>query len=62
MSFLINKYFFTIGNLVFKKEIGIQVGIDSAPLWPTSFLTFLNLSILNNSSQMYLLKHINIGF
>ena len=28
MSFLINKFFFTIGNMVFKQDIGIQMGIN----------------------------------
>ena len=31
MSFLITKCYITIGNLVFKQEIGIPMGIDPAP-------------------------------
>ena len=31
MSFLINKCFFTIGNIVFKQDVGILMGIDPAP-------------------------------
>ena len=30
MSFLINKCFFTIGNMIFKQDIGIPMGIDPA--------------------------------
>ena len=45
MSFLINKCFFAIGNMVFKQDIGIPMSIDLAPFWANLFLTFLNLSI-----------------
>ena len=31
MSFLINKCFFTIGNIVLKQDVGILMGIDPAP-------------------------------
>ena len=31
MSFLINRCFFTIGNIVFKQDVGILMGIDPAP-------------------------------
>ena len=40
MSFLINKFFFTIGNMVFKQDIGIQMSIN-----PASFLANLFLYI-----------------
>lgn len=40
VSFLISKCFFTIGNLVFKQDIGIPMGIDPAPFWANLFLYF----------------------
>ena len=33
MSFLTNKCFFTIDNMVFKQDIGITMGIGPAPFW-----------------------------
>ena len=38
VSFLIEKCYFTIGNLVFKQDIGIPMGIDPAPFWANLFL------------------------
>ena len=38
MSFLIEEYYFTIGNLEFKQNIGIPMGIDPAPFWANLFL------------------------
>ena len=40
MSFLINKCFFTIDNLVFKQNIGIAMSMDSAPFCANLFLCF----------------------
>ena len=40
VSFLIGKCYFTIGNLVFKQDIGIPMGIDPAPFWANLFLYF----------------------
>ena len=40
VSFLIKNCFFTIGNLVFKQEIGIPMGIDPALFWANLFLYF----------------------
>ena len=39
ISLLITKCYFTIGNLVFKQEIVIPMGIDPAPYW-TKFELF----------------------
>ena len=33
VSFLIKNHFSTEGNLVFKQDIGIPMGIDPAPFW-----------------------------
>ena len=41
MSFLINKCFFTIDYMAFKKDVGISVGIDPALIWANLFLYFL---------------------
>ena len=38
VSFLIEECYFTIGNLVFKQNIGIPMGIDPAPFWANLFL------------------------
>ena len=64
MSFLINKCFFNVGNIVFlNKNIGIHMDIDPDHFGSTSFFIFFILIIENNSFQMDLLKHINIkGF
>ena len=40
VSFLIGKSFFAIGNLGFKQDIGIPMGIDPAPFWASHFLYF----------------------
>ena len=58
MSFLINKSFFTIGNMVFKQEIGIPVGVDPAPFYAYLFLYFFAVKyikqlISNGSSNAY---------
>lgn len=38
VSFLIKNSFFTIGNLVFKQDIGILMGRDPAPFWAIFYL------------------------
>ena len=40
VSYLIQKCFFKIGNLVFKQDIGIPMGIDPAPFWANLFLYY----------------------
>ena len=40
VSYLIQKCYFTIGNLVFKQDIGIPMWIDPAPFWANLFLYF----------------------
>ena len=40
LAFLIEKCFFTVGNLVFKQDVGIPMGIDPAPFWANLFLYF----------------------
>ena len=40
VSYLIQKCYFTVGNLVFKQDIGIPMGIDPAPFWANLFLYF----------------------
>ena len=46
VSFFVKNYFFTIGNLVFKKCIGISVGIDPALFGQICFFISLNRSML----------------
>ena len=38
--FLIKNCYFTIGNILFKQDIGIPMGIDSPPFWAICFLFF----------------------
>ena len=38
INFLIKNCFFTIGNMIFKQDIGIPMGIDPAPFWANLFL------------------------
>ena len=33
VSYLITKCYFTVGNQVYKQDIGIPMGIDPAPFW-----------------------------
>ena len=40
VSFLIERCYFTVGNLVLKQDIGIPMGIDRAPFWASLFLYF----------------------
>ena len=40
ISYLIKQCYFTIGNLVFKQDIGIPMGIDPAPFWANLILYF----------------------
>ena len=40
VTFLIKRCYFTIGNLVYKQDIGIPMGIDPAPFWANLFLYF----------------------
>ena len=49
ISFLITKCNFTNGNLVFKQEIDIPMGIDQALYWAHLFFFSLNLNIFSNS-------------
>ena len=55
MPFLINKGFFTIGNMVFKQDIGIPMGINPAPFWANLFLSFFEFNyikqIVSNGSS-----------
>ena len=58
ISFLITKCYFTIGNLVFKQDIGIPMGIDPAPFWANLFLyyfesKFIQQLISQGSSRAY---------
>ena len=58
MSFLINKCFFSIGDMIFKQDIGIPMGIDPAPFWDNLFLYFFESNyikqfISNGSSKAY---------
>ena len=58
MSFLINKCFFAIGNMVFKQNVDILMGIDPAPFWASLFLYFFESKyikqlISNGSSKAY---------
>ena len=60
MSFLINKCFFTIGNMIFKQDVGIPMNIDPALIWANIYLSFIESKyikklILNGSSKVY--KH-----
>ena len=62
MPFIISKYFFTIGDIVFKRDISMPTGIDPAPFWANFFIylfaaKYMKQLILNGS------KYINImGF
>ena len=38
--FLIERCYFTVGNLVLKQDIGIPMGTDLAPFWANLFLYF----------------------
>ena len=40
ITFLIKSSYFTIGNMLFKQDIGIPTGIASAPFWANLFLYF----------------------
>ena len=62
---MINKYFFTIGNLVFKQGIGILIGIDRALFWTNIYIYIYIYIYLFDISitylfQLELLKHIII--
>ena len=59
VSFLIQKCYFTIGNLAFKQDIGIPMGIDPAPFWANLFLykyekSFVDKLISEKSTRAYL--------
>ena len=59
VSFLIQKCYFTIGNLAFKQDIGIPMGIDPAPFWANLFLykyekEFVDKLISEKSTRAYL--------
>ena len=56
MSFFMDKCFFTVGNMLFKQDIGIPMGIDQAPYCANLFLYFLESKYtkkltLNGSSK-----------
>ena len=58
MSFLINKCLFGIGDMIFKQDIGIPMGIDPAPFWDNLFRYFFESNyikqfISNGSSKAY---------
>ena len=58
MSLPINKCFFTIGNLIFKQDIGIPMGFDPAPFWASLLLYYCEFKyikqlISNESSKAY---------
>ena len=42
------KCYFTIGNLVFKQEIDIPIGIDPTPYWRNLFLYFFECQHVSN--------------
>ena len=48
VSFLISKCYFTVGNLVFKQDIGIPMGIDPAPFWANLFLYFFESKFMKD--------------
>ena len=48
VSFLISQCYFTVGNLVFKQDIGIPMGIDPAPFWANLFLYFFESKFIKN--------------
>ena len=45
VTFLIKNCYFTIGDMVFKQDIGIPMGIDPAPFWSNLFSIFFSLSM-----------------
>jgi len=40
VTFLIKNCYFSVGNMVFRQDIGIPMGIDPAPFWANLFLYF----------------------
>ena len=40
MDSFFSKYYFTIGNMMFKQDVGISIGFDPAPLWASLFLYY----------------------
>ena len=53
MSFLTNKCFFSIGNMVFKQDIGIQMGIDNfcwCGPFSIKYLRWLSLSFIGRKT------------
>ena len=48
VKFLIEKCYFTVGNLVFKQDIGIPMGIDPAPFWANLFLYYFESKYVTN--------------
>ena len=40
VMFLIKNCYFNVGNMVFRQDIGIPMGIDPAPFWANLFLYF----------------------
>ena len=40
VEYLIRNCYFTVGNQIFKQDIGIPMGIDPAPFWANLFLYF----------------------
>ena len=51
MSLLVGMCLFTIGNIVFKLDIAIPMGIDPAPYWTNFFLYFL---VRNNYIKQFI--------
>ena len=51
--------FLTIGNLVFKQDIGIAVGIGPAPFWAIFFFISSNRSMLKTRFLLDHQDHIN---
>ena len=42
-SFLINKFFFTIGNMALKQDTGIPICVDPAPIFDQPLSLFLRI-------------------
>lgn len=49
ISFLIPKSYFSIVNLIFKKEISIPISIDQAPTWTNLFQYFFDSKYIQQS-------------
>ena len=58
ITVFIRNYYFTMGNMVFKQDIGISMGIDLDPFWANLFLYFLSLSMFKIIFPKNQLEHI----